>query len=1685
MQSRVFKKAVALALAWCIAVSCVPAAAFAEGADAPISETAAAPAGEDFGTPEPAATEEPTFEAVPVPTEEPTETPETLPAEAPTAEATPEPVLDPTDLPAPETTLEPTTEPTVEPAGEPTQEPTPALETEETQEPTEVATAQPSFEPTAEPTPTISGKAQAVQDMLNALPAADALTAMDAQALAAAFMQTEAAYEAYLDLSAEEQTLVAGAEKFEALFAVFNAQTATLDGTPGKVTFTVRGGAGYTADEGETFFAWLAEQNNDAFPQTDCKWQVQRGESMVAVDASTTIQEGDQFDLVWQVRLSVKNVLTLYIFGDFSVDDLPSDLKYDAYSFAGGSITVTHTINGQSVTGALTDSTSISNFAARNLDSQYDKAGRTWYDESGNVVTEIALKSQTYTSNFQLNVESTRGGTVALSRGGVASYGSGRSCWLKTGESVELTFQPEDDYQLNNLVDGKGGSLFSGVKDGKYTYTMGQNDDGVRAIFEETTVSFRVNGYAETATTGSAFLEWAAASNYATNAKWQVWRAGVSSMVDDTTIIQNNDRYQMIWGISGETLRIYQTCEIEDLPASGYQSYIVESGAVITVTHEVDGQERSYTLDDFGMVGNIVSTVLGEGRQWYCSTEDGWAWHNGEQIALRRAVYASFYDLICGEAEKGACAVDLDASADAVQVNEGKFHARAGSTVYLNVTPETGFETDTVTVTMGNGQPVDGAFAAGKKQYSFTMPSGNVSVAATFKAIEGFHSVTAAQTENGTVALNQPGGVAGETITLTVVPESGYALESLTVSAGGANVSCNRQDAGYAFVMPDAEATVTAVFTKVYGLVIDDGLSGMDGLKVTAAVTGNGYTYAIQNGDITQCMLPAGEYTVTYDTVTVPEECCEDIPSDTFTVLADETIEAACVSPVLDADKGLYFAVKPRIALKQYTVTGVNVLGGTVSASLYPDCKDASFALTACYGDKIYLEIAPGTGFAFKADALSITCTDANGAVHPVDYDAEQNCFRMPLGNVRISAAFELSSTSENASFTVVGAGDTQTFNEKPGTKFIAWLRTKATGAAEQQNWPTENCQWRVTSNGRTLPVDENTPIVPDAVYTLLCAVKSENGGNALEIYDSCTGSDIRTDLGYSFFRIVGSDTAVTVTHTLDGASFTQTLTADTTGARVTLDDFVAKCAVDTSGRVWYVGSAKGTYLRLQPQEYTSCYRLYTGAQSVRFAKIEFSPSIAGEGEYANDAYTFDGGAVAGTVIQMTFRPVGTTARRVIPTLTTTGGSVAVTRTAENVYTFTMPAAAVQLTTKTYAAHDVAVASCKHGRIAADRTLAYVDDSVRVTVFPESGYQLSTMTVTADNGSMPQPQKNADGSYTFVMPDCAVTIAAAFEAVKLSGSSWNDDETPKPTAATKPARTSQPVKAAPGENLLYAAYLGTGGDLSELNVVFDGDNSPADYELLGVLASGEAQNGSVIVRTLPDANGAAVRRSLILSAAQLTRLAQEKKMDSLLFENGGAAAGMEMADLLEGDLPKLMALILSGKEEITPETLNRDWSAVQPAALSKGALARFQVETRIVPMEQTDGGTAYEISVWLRWGERELDVSGMIPSLRVYLNVDAPQDEADRAAFAQRHAVGYRAPEANAFAPLESTLTQIPEKQPERQPDEAQRFIVYMPAKGGDPATFYDADAALSACRHDALAAKYAGAGGCRLLSAE
>ena len=72
------------------------------------------------------------------------------------------------------------------------------------------------------------GAATAVQALIDALPDADALDGMDADARDAAYADAQAAYEAYEVLTAEQQAQLTGADRFEALFGWFNAQVAPL-----------------------------------------------------------------------------------------------------------------------------------------------------------------------------------------------------------------------------------------------------------------------------------------------------------------------------------------------------------------------------------------------------------------------------------------------------------------------------------------------------------------------------------------------------------------------------------------------------------------------------------------------------------------------------------------------------------------------------------------------------------------------------------------------------------------------------------------------------------------------------------------------------------------------------------------------------------------------------------------------------------------------------------------------------------------------------------------------------------------------------------------------------------------------------------------------------------------------------------------------------------------------------------------------------------------------------------------------------------------------------------------------------------------------------------------------------------------------------------------------------------------
>ena len=74
------------------------------------------------------------------------------------------------------------------------------------------------------------------------------------------------------------------------------------------------------------------------------------------------------------------------------------------------------------------------------------------------------------------------------------------------------------------------------------------------------------------------------------------------------------------------------------------------------------------------------------------------------------------------------------------------------------------------------------------------------------------YNINIASSEHGTVTANNSKTKWGESVTLTVTPENGYRLSSLTVMAGNTIITVSNY---FTFVMPDSDVTVTAEFEKM------------------------------------------------------------------------------------------------------------------------------------------------------------------------------------------------------------------------------------------------------------------------------------------------------------------------------------------------------------------------------------------------------------------------------------------------------------------------------------------------------------------------------------------------------------------------------------------------------------------------------------------------------------------------------------------------------------------------------------------------------------------------------------------------------------------------------------------------------------------------------------------------------
>ena len=313
-----------------------------------------------------------------------------------------------------------------------------------------------------------------------------------------------------------------------------------------------------------------------------------------------------------------------------------------------------------------------------------------------------------------------------------------------------------------------------------------------------------------------------------------------------------------------------------------------------------------------------------------------------------------------------------------VTVSEGIEHGtvtaepvrtEAGKTITLTIVPAADYELDNLTVT-----GPDGAITVTNGQ--FTMPAGNVTVSASFRRCS--HTVTIAATEHGTVTAEPASARAGDTVTLTVTPDTDYELDSLTVTGPDGGITATNGQ----FTMPAGDVSVTAAFRRCshtvtvsedieHGTVTADPASAMAGDTVTLTVTPD-TDYEPDSLTVTG---PDGGITVTNGQFTMPA--------------GDVTVSAS------------FRRCSHTVTVREDTEHG------TVSAD----------PASARAGDTVTLTVTPDTGYTL--DSLTVTGPDGGITV-------TNGQFTMPGGDVIITAVFR----GPDLTVTTEGEGAGYTFED-------------------------------------------------------------------------------------------------------------------------------------------------------------------------------------------------------------------------------------------------------------------------------------------------------------------------------------------------------------------------------------------------------------------------------------------------------------------------------------------------------------------------------------------------------------------------------------------------------------------------------------------------------------------------------
>ena len=250
---------------------------------------------------------------------------------------------------------------------------------------------------------------------------------------------------------------------------------------------------------------------------------------------------------------------------------------------------------------------------------------------------------------------------------------------------------------------------------------------------------------------------------------------------------------------------------------------------------------------------------------------------------------------------------------------------------------------------------------------TFTMPASDVVVTPTWNRR---YNVEVANKTGGNVTSDKAKAVAGETVTLTIVPDDGYVFESLAVEDASDNAVAVEISGNTAtFTMPASRVAVRSIiWNEVFDVTV---------ASVTGGEVKSDKAKAIAGETVTLTISPADGYT--YGSLEVKNASNNGVAINVSGTTATFTMPSSDVT------------VTP-FWNKLYDVTVAKVTGGNVTSD----------KATAAAGETVTLTIAPADGYTYG----SLEVKDASNNTVAINVSGTTATFTMPASNVTVTPAW-------------------------------------------------------------------------------------------------------------------------------------------------------------------------------------------------------------------------------------------------------------------------------------------------------------------------------------------------------------------------------------------------------------------------------------------------------------------------------------------------------------------------------------------------------------------------------------------------------------------------------------------------------------------------------------------------------